>query len=406
MAVWKKTTAALIAAAALATVPMTALAAPQVQDGVLNYVALGDSLTVGWEPDTSATNLPYGFVERVYEQGLLHGRTEMKNWGLGGLTSTGLYKLLDAVMQSKQLTAKDIQPNLPDPRLDLYLLNQKAIRTSINDAELITLTIGGNDFWDFQNEIIGKTPEQIQQLTTERLTTYAKNMSAIISMLVAMNPQAEIVIADQYSPIPPTDPALYAALLQVNGAFTKTAEQVVATAVSKGVKIKVAHVAQSFVGHEAEYTHIASDDIHPNQLGYDAMANVFAKEIWGAYTKPAVANAPLTLYVQGQAVPQTALHLIGDTSYVPVRTYAEQIGATVVWDATKQAVTVTKDGRTVGFTIGSNTMMVDGKPVVTPGTPHLMENNTRLYVPVRPLFESLGYEVTYETRSRTAYINK
>ncbi|HER2209500.1 TPA: hypothetical protein VJT00_001852, partial [Streptococcus pyogenes] len=36
-------------------------------------ITLGDSITVGYEPNLK--ELPYGYVERLQEQGLLHGRT-------------------------------------------------------------------------------------------------------------------------------------------------------------------------------------------------------------------------------------------------------------------------------------------------------------------------------------------
>ncbi|MDF2815605.1 MAG: copper amine oxidase [Paenibacillus sp.] len=98
------------------------------QTASIKYVALGDSLTLGYEPDMDMTVMPYGFVDRVYEQSLFHGRATMINYGLGGLTSNGLKLMLQAVASGKKVTTADIQPGLPDFRADEMLAGHAQIK--------------------------------------------------------------------------------------------------------------------------------------------------------------------------------------------------------------------------------------------------------------------------------------
>ena len=68
------------------------------------YVALGDSISVGYEPGMTETSIPYGYVDRLYEQALFHHRTEVQNYGILGITSKGLSQYVEAVInQSSQI---------------------------------------------------------------------------------------------------------------------------------------------------------------------------------------------------------------------------------------------------------------------------------------------------------------
>ena len=52
-------------------------------------------------------NKPYGFVDRLYEQGLFHGRTEVTNLGIGGLKTDGLNHYVKAVLDERAITAEE-----------------------------------------------------------------------------------------------------------------------------------------------------------------------------------------------------------------------------------------------------------------------------------------------------------
>lgn len=84
----------LAGALALVLILFSGIAAKPAQaaEAVDDYliVALGDSITAGYEPGMTEQSVPYGFVERLREQGLFHERTSAVNYGILGLTSEGL----------------------------------------------------------------------------------------------------------------------------------------------------------------------------------------------------------------------------------------------------------------------------------------------------------------------------
>lgn len=50
---------------------------------VFRIVALGDSITAGYEPGMTDVNTkPYGYAERLLEQGWYHGRSALTNYGI------------------------------------------------------------------------------------------------------------------------------------------------------------------------------------------------------------------------------------------------------------------------------------------------------------------------------------
>jgi len=85
--------------------------------------------------------------------------------------------------------------------------------------------------------------------------------------------------------------------------------------------------------------------------------------------------------------------IIDGSTLVPARSISERLGANVKWDEDTQTVTVTKD-KVFKFKIGSNNATVDGKNVTLQAPARLINGGTT-YVPIRFLFESLGYKVTW-----------
>lgn len=85
----------------------------------------------------------------------LHGRTQVDNFGIAGLKTSGLKNFTDAVNEGETLTADAIQPNLPDPRAGQIGANTASIRESIAQANLVAMTIGGNDV---SERLVQRTP--------------------------------------------------------------------------------------------------------------------------------------------------------------------------------------------------------------------------------------------------------
>lgn len=89
---------------------------------------------------------------------------------------------------------------------------------------------------------------------------------------------------------------------------------------------------------------------------------------------------------------------------VPVRFVSEKLDADVLWNGEKRQVTVTDllSGRTLIFTLGSRTVIVDGTPQEIDASPELEGGST--YVPARFIAESFGATVGWDAATRTVSI--
>lgn len=393
----------------LAVLASAALGAETKPPTAETYVSFGDSLTIGFEPGMTLDSVPYGFVDRLYEQALMRGRVKLTNYGIGGMTSTGLNKFIQAVADEKQVKASDLQPSFADPRADQVVSNTKQIKADIAAATLITITIGGNDIGkDILTEIDKMNDEQFAAFTANWMKSYTDNLTAALKNIFAINKNVRVYVADQYSPAPRLYKN-YDKLQKLKDLFTATLGQIVQSFQKDGFKLNAVPVAASFVGSEGTYTHISQMDIHPNQDGYQIIAEQFAKTIWGEYRKDIKPLDPITVVVGGHTVNTPHLPaLLQDSTFVPLREYSEALGATVSWDETTRTTTVRFKGNAVALDIGSTTISVNGVPqTITTLAPYSYESagEAKTYVPLRLMAESLGFDVQYVPQSRTAYIN-
>ncbi|GAA3410834.1 stalk domain-containing protein [Paenibacillus hodogayensis] len=391
--------------AALAAGTAPASAAPE------RYVIFGDSLAIGFEPGLTTASVPYGYSDRVYEQALLRGRITMANYGIGGLTSSGLKTMMQAVAEGRKIKGSDIQPSLPDPRADQVVADTAKIKADIAAATFITITIGGNDIGaKIINELKDMDDAQLDTFASQWMSTYTDNVTSVLQNLFAINPKARIYIADQYSPVPAVMKAEYPKAQKLKNGFTATLKKIEQSFRDKKYEITAVPVAEAFVGNEGTYSHIAVRDIHPNQSGYDKIAEIFAKSIWGEYRNGLIRTEPITVVVAGRTVqtPHVPALLQGST-FVPLREYAEALGATVDWNAATQTATVRYSGNSVALTIDSATIVVGGVPKTIGELPaphaHESAGETKTYIPLRLMAEGLGFDVQYVPQSSTAYIN-
>ncbi|WDQ34285.1 GDSL-type esterase/lipase family protein [Paenibacillus marchantiae] len=373
-------------------------------------VTLGDSITVGFEPNLK--ELPYGYVERLQEQGLLHGRTQVDNYGIAGLKSSGLKNFADAIKEGKALTSEAIQPSLPDPRAAQVGANIAAIRESVAGANLVAITIGGNDVSELLGSADKLSDAELEAKVKELLSSYTANVSAVINDIHEINPNAKIVIADQYQPMPEVaGKALYAKLMEASQGFTATIDGIATEFSAKGIDVKVAHVAKEFIGGEGTMTHMIKDrDFHPNQFGYEAIAKVFAETIWGDYTKltaPA-AGQPMNIIVSGKTLdtPYKPINRNGK-NFVAIQDIVNAVGATTVWDNKTSTATITYGDRKVAVKIGATAVQVNGASVAvdTPAFLNKVGTESKTYVPVAMVAEGLGFDVQYVAKLKTVFVN-
>lgn len=385
--------------------------------GILHIVALGDSITAGYEPGMKEDAKPYGYAERLLEQGWYHGRSTLFNYGILGLTSAGLLNYTEALKSGTSVTPDDIQPGLPDPRKAAFAADIPQAAKELAAANLITITIGGNDVSSLFLKVKELSEADFEAQLTQKLADYSENLKLILANIRALNPGAKIIVADQYQPAPKIYMgASYDKLMNAADRFTVTAEDAVSTVTRTGGPILVAHVAKSFAGVEGSLTHIVSSnppDFHPTQLGYEKIAKAFAEQQWGEYRTPSVVNSgsgatPMSIVVKGVELntPNKPI-LKNGQNFLALRDILNAVDASGKWDNKTASATVVYGGRTVVITIGAKTMKVNGQAVSidTPAFLQKVGKEEKTYLPLAALATGLGFDVNYSGPLRTAFIN-
>ncbi len=92
-----------------------------------------------------------------------------------------------------------------------------------------------------------------------------------------------------------------------------------------------------------------------------------------------------------------------DTTQVPLRLIAETLGGEVSWNASKKQATIQTAGYTVVFTIDSKTFTVNGE-TKTLTSPAKLTKNGNTVVPIRAFAQSIGADVSYDSKTHTASI--
>lgn len=89
---------------------------------------------------------------------------------------------------------------------------------------------------------------------------------------------------------------------------------------------------------------------------------------------------------------------------LPVRYVAEALGATIAWDGATSTATLTTADTEIKIKVGASTATVNGQSV-TLDSPAFIENS-RTYMPVRFVAETLGATVAWDGATSTATITK
>lgn len=89
---------------------------------------------------------------------------------------------------------------------------------------------------------------------------------------------------------------------------------------------------------------------------------------------------------------------------IPLRFLFEQMGAKVIWNGKSRTVTVKQDDKTIVFSIGNSTAIVNGVEKNMDVPARLINDKTM--IPLRFVSEGLGYTVDWDETTRIAKINK
>jgi GDSL-like Lipase/Acylhydrolase./Copper amine oxidase N-terminal domain. len=394
-------------------------------DGVYRIVALGDSLAAGYEygMEKQANPVPYGFVERVWEQTLIRGyRAEFSNYGIIGLRTEGLEKLLARAERGEGSGDQDLlaegQEAFVDPRINSLVGDGEAVRRNIERADLILIQVGGNDFINYALALDAGRTKEADDMLTDILDRIGSSLETSVRTIHRINPDALVVIGDQFSPVPKKilnrEIAYYDKLQDAVKLLTDRLEELSARFAAEDRDVRVAHSAGRFVGKELTMTTMLAagiqgerSAIHPNQNGYDAMGRAFAEAVWGEYREPSPReeDVPITIFVNGKELkPGNAKPLVRNSyTFLVLRDIADALKADLAWDNKTKSATFTLKGRKVVLTPGSSVMTVNGEPRTIPAAP--FAEGGRTYVPLGALSDALGFDVVYRNTLKTAFIN-
>jgi lysophospholipase L1-like esterase len=299
-----------------------------------------------------------------------------------------------------------------DPRIEQLAAAAPQLLADLEDADLVTITIGSNDFLTIFDKLKAGTGASA---VADMLPVYEQQLEAALRAIIGINPKAEIVVSDLYNPAPHSKAVIseeaYQALVTASEDIRARIEIVVKRLSDEGNNVRVAYVGAPFLGHELAYTTVAKGDFHPNAKGYTSMGKSFAQAIWGDYREvaPRAANVPISVVVAGKEL-QTAYKpvLKNNKTYVPMRDITDAMGALLKWDNKTQTATVTLGDRIVSFTIGAKTMVINGKSVAvdTPAYLQKVGKENKTYLPLAALSDGLGFQVVYRGTLKTAFINK
>jgi lysophospholipase L1-like esterase len=199
----------------------------------IKVVALGDSLTSGFG-DQSGNGGYINVLEEMLSNQRSVNEVDVRNFGIGGIHSMDLVKEL----------------------------NRKIVQGTLEDADYIIITIGGNDvIYAAQENILNLTTEVFQ----EENEVFSKNINIMVHKLKFYNPNAKLFFVGIYNPFS-TLLASVPEIDQIISGWNENTEKIL----SKYDNTYFIPISDVFKGNEKEYLY--EDFIHPNEKGYKHMA--------------------------------------------------------------------------------------------------------------------------------------
>jgi lysophospholipase L1-like esterase len=199
----------------------------------LTVVSAGDSLTLGVGDSTNEGGyLP--FLETMLEKEKGIKEVDFKNYGVKGNRTTQLLKRL----------------------------KEPEIKDAVQKADLIILTIGGNDIMKVVKDNIENL--QLSTFTTEK-ESYQTHLTQIIETIIQENPHASIVLVGLYNPFSKWFSDI------------KELDEIVTDWNMAGQEVTENYSKTYFVSIEDIFLNtnenlLFTDNFHPNDKGYELIA--------------------------------------------------------------------------------------------------------------------------------------
>lgn len=200
----------------------------------MTIVALGDSLTRGTGDEAGKGYI--GFVTENLENRLKPQKINVYNLGINGQTSSMLLKQL----------------------------GQLNIKNQISEADVILMTIGGNDLFQKGETLYNLNIENVQQLQQQYLT----NLEQIFTIIRENNAQATVFILGLYNPFIDLDKS------EATNEIIRTWNYTTETVTGKFDKVVFVPTFDLFQLSVNDYLY--SDHFHPNQAGYHLISDRLA----------------------------------------------------------------------------------------------------------------------------------
>jgi lysophospholipase L1-like esterase len=216
-------------------------------------------------PQTRA-NQPLGNQEKVEisKKGLLVGIGDSLTRGIGDSKGLGYIGRVKAKMEAENHSSLSFV-NLAisgqtSPQLTKQLQDEHT-KSLLSQASWIIFTIGGNDLFRGSGQL-----EKIDLASSAKsLVTYRQNITAILTNLRELNPNASIVMVGLYNPFSgmKDEQRTNHLVTEWNGAMVEIS--------SHYPKVIVVPTYDLFQLNTKQY--LSSDHFHPNDNGYERIAN-------------------------------------------------------------------------------------------------------------------------------------
>ena len=115
--------------------------------------------------------------------------------------------------------------------------------------------------------------------------------------------------------------------------------------------------------------------------------------------------ASVSVRFSNKASPHIEGKLISNTTYVALRSFLNSIGVfNIKWSQKSKTATAVSENVTISVQIDKYELFVNDRKIYMIAENKLIENTT--YVPIRPLAEALGYEVSWTQSTKTVILSK
>ncbi|MCA1320072.1 GDSL-type esterase/lipase family protein [Bacillus tianshenii] len=205
----------------------------------MTYIALGDSLTAGLGSSEENYLRIHAFVPQFTKYLRKENTVKVVNYGIPGLTSTGLLALLSG---------------------------DEGLRNRLKTADIISISIGGNNFL----QTVRSVPDPEESQLDLNMQILERSLKENYELIREINPKATVMLVGLYNPYP-SDHPLHKLGEEYAPKFNSSVKKL-----SSGSTLFI-DPYEAFVNREVALTHIEEDDIHPNDQGYQEIVALMQK---------------------------------------------------------------------------------------------------------------------------------